>query len=191
VNRIAAAGFCAALIGSIALANWMTSHYGLVSAGFGLMVSAGTYAAGLSLGLRDALHEAGTYAAGLSLGLRDALHEAGGYRWVLVAIAAGIALSALLGDGRIALASAVAFGVAELADLLVYMPLRRRNWRAAVAASNAVGAVADTVLFLTLAGFGLTAQAVGGQLLVKAVWMTLLALAVGEVVARVGRRVTA
>jgi uncharacterized PurR-regulated membrane protein YhhQ (DUF165 family) len=127
---------------------------------------------------------AGTYAAGLALGLRDALHAVGGVRWVLAAIAAGIALSALLGDGRIALASAVAFGVAELLDLLVYVPLRRRGWRTAVAASNAVGAIADTLLFLTLAGFPLTGQAVGGQLLVKAVFCTALALAVGEVAAR-------
>jgi uncharacterized PurR-regulated membrane protein YhhQ (DUF165 family) len=173
MNRAYAAGLCVALVGSIALANWMTSHYGLVSAGFGLMVTAGTYA------------------AGLSLGLRDALHESGGYRWVLAAIAAGIALSALLGDGRIALASAIAFGVAELADLLVYVPLRRRNWRTAVVASNAVGAIADTFLFLTIAGFGLTVQSVGGQLLVKAVWMTLLALAVGEVVSRASRKARA
>lgn len=162
-----------ALVGSVLVANLVTTRYGLIPAGFGLMVAAGTYA------------------AGLSLGLRDALHESGGYRWVLGAIAAGIALSALLGDGRIALASAVAFGVAELLDLLVYMPLRRRNWRTAVAASNAVGAVADTVLFLSLAGFPLTFESVGGQILVKAVWMTLAALVVGEGIARARRRVAA
>jgi uncharacterized PurR-regulated membrane protein YhhQ (DUF165 family) len=159
-----------ALIGSIALANWLSSEYGLVSAGFGLMVSAGTYA------------------AGLALGLRDALHEVGGIRWVIAAIAGGIAVSALIGDGRIALASAVAFGAAELLDLLVYMPLRRRNWRVAVAASNAVGAVVDTFLFLWIAGFPITSQSVGGQLLVKGVWMTLLALVVGEGIVRARRQ---
>jgi queuosine precursor transporter len=161
-QRFAAAALCAALVGSIALANWLTSRYGPVAAGFGLMVTAGTYA------------------AGLSLGLRDALHEAGGYRWVLAGIAAGIGLSAILGDGRIALASAVAFGVAELTDLAVYVPLRRRNWRTAVVTSNAVGALADTFLFLWIAGFPLTAELVGGQLLVKAVWMTVLAVVIGE-----------
>ena len=170
MNRLLAPAVAAALVGSVVLANWMTSRYGLVPAGFGLMVTAGTYA------------------AGLALGLRDALHETGGYRWVLAAVAGGIAVSAVVGDGRIALASAVAFGVAELLDLLVYVPLRRRNWRTAVAASNAVGAVADTLLFLSLAGFPLTGQAIGGQLLVKAVWMTLLALLVGEVAARALRR---
>jgi hypothetical protein len=136
-------------LGSVLLANLLTTYYGLVPAGFGLMVTAGTYA------------------AGLSLGLRDALQTTGGIRWVIGAIAGGIVLSALLGDGRIALASAVAFGVAEFVDLAVYTPLRRRNWRVAVAASNAVGALVDTLLFLTIAGFPITAELVGGQLLVK------------------------
>lgn len=155
-----------ALIATIAAANWLVSTFGLIGAGFGLLVPAGTYA------------------AGLALGLRDALHDAGGIRWVLGTIAAGIALSALLGDGRIALASAVAFGVAELLDLAVYTPLRDRQWHTAVAASNAVGAIADTVLFLTIAGFGLTWAAVGGQLLVKAVWTTAAFLLVAVVVRR-------
>jgi uncharacterized PurR-regulated membrane protein YhhQ (DUF165 family) len=159
-----------ALVASVLAANLATTRYGLVPAGFGLMVTAGTYA------------------AGLSLGLRDAVHHYGGIRWSLAAITVGVALSAALGDGRIALASAVAFGVAELLDLAVYVPLRRRNWRPAVAASNAVGAIADTVLFLWIAGFGVTAQTVGGQVLVKAVWTTLLALVVGEVAVRALRR---
>lgn len=156
----------AALVGSIVLANWTTSTLGLVPAGFGLMVTAGTYA------------------AGLALGLRDLVHEAGGIRWVIAVIAVGGALSGLLGDGRIAVASAVAFTVAELADLAVYAPLRRRQWHTAVAVSNAVGSVCDTFLFLTIAGFPLTAELVGGQVLVKAVWTTLGFLAVAVVVRR-------
>jgi hypothetical protein len=172
VNRLLAPAVALTLLGSVLLANLVTTYYGLVPAGFGLMVTAGTYA------------------AGLSLGLRDALQTTGGIRWVLAAIAGGIILSALLGNGRIAFASAIAFGVAEMADLAVYTPLRRRNWRTAVAASNAVGAVIDTLLFLSIAGFPITAELVGGQLLVKAVWMTALALAVGEGVARFSRRAT-
>jgi uncharacterized PurR-regulated membrane protein YhhQ (DUF165 family) len=160
----------AALVASIALANWLTGHYGLVPAGFGLLVTAGTYS------------------AGLALALRDLLHESGGIRWVLGTIAAGCVLSLLLADGRIALASAAAFGLAELLDLAVYTPLRRRHWHLAVAASNAVGAVVDTLVFLTIAGFGLTAGLVGGQILVKAVWVTAVFLAVAETVRRVRRR---
>jgi uncharacterized PurR-regulated membrane protein YhhQ (DUF165 family) len=159
-----------ALASSVLLANWMTVSFGLVPAGFGLMVTAGTYA------------------AGLALGLRDALHSVGGFRWVLLAIALGAGLSLLTGDGRIALASAVAFTVAELLDAAVYAPLRRRGWRRAVVSSNIVGAVADTLLFLTIAGFPLTYELIAGQLLVKAVWMTLLALAIGQLAVSVRRR---
>lgn len=162
-----------ALIGTVLLANWLVTRYGLIPAGFGLLVPAGTYA------------------AGAALGLRDALHETGGLRWVLGAITAGAVLSATLGSGRIALASALAFGFSELADLAVYRPLRARRWRAAVAASNAAGALVDTVIFLAVSGLGLSAAAVGGQLLVKAVWMTLLALAVGQVVVVLRRRTVA
>jgi uncharacterized PurR-regulated membrane protein YhhQ (DUF165 family) len=162
-----------ALVASIALANWLTTHYGLIPAGFGLLVTAGTYA------------------AGLALGLRDLLHEAGGIRWVLGAIAAGIVVSLLLGDGRIALASAAAFGLAELADLAVYAPLRRRQWHTAVIASNAAGAVVDTLVFLLIAGFPLTFGLVAGQLLVKAVWVTAVFLIVTAGARRALRAVTA
>lgn len=161
-----AAAAAAALITSIALANWLTSHFGQVPAGFGLLVTAGTYT------------------AGLALAFRDVLHETGGIRWVLPTIAVGCAVSLALGDGRIAVASAVAFLAAELADLAVYAPLRRRRWRTAVVASNGVGAVVDSLLFLTIAGFPLTWTGVGGQLLVKAVWVTAGFLLVAEVVRR-------
>jgi uncharacterized PurR-regulated membrane protein YhhQ (DUF165 family) len=60
----------------------------------------------------------------------------------------------------------------------VFRQLRRRTLAGAVAASNAAGAVVDTLVFLPLAGFGLTAAAVGGQLLVKAGWLTGAALLV-------------
>jgi uncharacterized PurR-regulated membrane protein YhhQ (DUF165 family) len=158
------------LLASVVAANLLTSRLGLVPAGFGLLVTAGTYA------------------AGLSLALRDLLHREGGPRWVLAAVAAGVVLSAVFGSGRIALASAVAFGFGELADTAVYLPLRRRGWRRAVAGSNAVGAVVDTVLFLTIAGLPVTAATVGGQVLVKALWVTALALIAGEVAVRALRR---
>jgi hypothetical protein len=170
MNRRFAPPVALALLATVAAANYVTAHYGLVPAGFGLLVTAGTYF------------------AGISLGLRDLLQQVGGIRWALAAVAAGIAVSFAMGAGRIALASAVAFGLAELADLLVYTPIRRRNWRPAVIAGNAIGALVDTLVFLSIAGFPLTGQSVGGQLLVKAVWMTLLALVVGEVIARAVRR---
>jgi uncharacterized PurR-regulated membrane protein YhhQ (DUF165 family) len=107
---------------------------------------------------------------------------------VLAAVVGGIALSAVFGSGRIAAASAIAFGLGELADLAVYRPLRRRGWRRAVAGSNAVGALVDTVIFLAVAGFPVTPAAVGGQLVVKAGYMTAVALVAGEGLRRALRR---
>jgi uncharacterized PurR-regulated membrane protein YhhQ (DUF165 family) len=63
------------------------------------------------------------------------------------------------------MASAVAFTASELADMGVYTPLRKRGWVRAVLPASLVGAVADTVIFLSLAGFpviaNLTGQVVG------------------------------
>lgn len=155
-----------AYISTVVLANWVTSRYGLVAAGFALLVPAGTYA------------------AGLALGLRDVLQDRAGVRWVLAAIAVGTAVSFLVGDARIAAASGIAFLLAELADLAVYTPLRRKGWRRAMVVSNAVGAVLDTLLFLAIAGFPVTTTSVVGQVLVKAVWCTAVVIAVREVARR-------
>lgn len=95
---------------------------------------------------------AGTYAAGLSFGVRDALHEVAGRRLVVVAIAIGAAFSAFLSPA-LALASGAAFLFGESADLAIYLPLRRRHWAGAVVASNLAGAVVDTVLFLWIASY--------------------------------------
>src|SRR2546426_2327420 len=47
-----------AYLAAIVLANWATAAHGLVPAGFGLLVTAGTYAAGLTLAVRDAVQDA-------------------------------------------------------------------------------------------------------------------------------------
>lgn len=168
----------ALFVATVIAANWALNHYGIVSIGFGLTAPAGVYA------------------AGLAFGLRDALHESGGRRWVYAAIGTGAAVSYLIEDAAripgglvpIAVASALAFTVSELADLAVYEPLRRRSlpmrcvdptygparpwnppvdhkrWVSAVVASNIVGAIVDSALFLWLA-FGsldhITGQIVG------------------------------
>jgi len=49
------------------------------------------------------------------------------------------------------MASAVAFVVAELFDLLVYTPLRNKGKHLAVLASGMVGSVVDSALFVVLA----------------------------------------
>jgi len=161
----------ASFVGCVALANVTTSHWGLVPAGLGPLVLAVPF---------------GTYFAGLTFGIRDGLQDCGGMKWTLPAIAAGAVLSFALADFQVALASCVAFVVAELVDLFVYTPLRDWGWRRAVVVSNAVGAVVDTLLFLWLAGFldGLgakaAASAIGGQLLVKAVLTTAAYVAARE-----------
>jgi len=142
---LAAAVFAAA----VTAANWLTSRYGFIPVGLGLSATAGTYAAGLCLLARDWVHDTAGRAA------------------VLAAIAAGGLASAAMAGPRLAVASAAAFVVSELADLLVYQPLRRHGFIRAVVASNAVGAPVDTILFLALAGFPIWA-AVPGQLLAKA-----------------------
>lgn len=143
-------------IGTIFAANWAIERYGTVPVGFGLMAPAGVYFAGLAFTLRDITH--------------DTL----GRRWVLAAIVTGAALSAWVSTD-FALASGVAFLFSELFDFAVYTPLRDRHWLGAVALSNVVGLIADSVLFLWIA-FG-SLEFLSGQIVGKA-WMTLAAVAV-------------
>ncbi|MCW6005377.1 VUT family protein [Micromonospora sp. CPCC 205371] len=145
----AAAMATLAFAGGVVTANWLTSTYGLVPVGFGMTATAGTIA------------------AGYTLLARDWVHKIAGRRVVLACIAAGAVLSAVLAGPTLAGASAAAFAVSELADLLVYQPLRRRGFLRAVLASNAVGAPLDTIVFLSLAGFPVW-SALPGQLWVKA-----------------------
>lgn len=158
-SSLIAAGF----IACVWLANYLTTRYGFVPVGFGLTATAGTYA------------------AGLSFGLRDALHERVGVGGTVAAILVGSTLSYAIAPS-LAVASGVAFLFSELADLSVYAPLRRRRWVAAVALSNLVGAAVDTVLFLHLAGFPIR-SAVAGQMVGKAL-MVLPALLVVAAVRR-------
>jgi uncharacterized PurR-regulated membrane protein YhhQ (DUF165 family) len=158
-----ALGFVVVLAG----ANVLTSRVGLVPAGFGLAVTAGTYT------------------AGLALALRDTLQDLAGSRVVLATLAVAAACSALTADPRIALASTVAAVVSELADFAVYTALRHRHRILAVAASGLIGALVDSVGFLALAGFPVTTTAIAGQLLVKVVWVIPGYLLLGEGVRRV------
>lgn len=137
-------------VATVVAANALTSAYGLIPVGFGMTATAGTFA------------------AGLTLLARDWVHDTAGRTAVLVCIGAGAVLSAGLAGPRLAVASGAAFAVSELADLLVYQPLRRHGWIPAALASNAVGAPVDTVVFLALAGLPVWV-AMPGQLWVKAI----------------------
>ena len=124
---------------------------------------------------------AGTWLAGFGFVARDALHEVGGRRWVVAAIILGSVASAWLAP-TLALASAVAFMVSELADWAIYTPLRSRSIVTAAIASNTVGAVLDSAIFLALAGFPLSG--VWTQTLVKVATTTALVLGVRRALLR-------
>jgi uncharacterized PurR-regulated membrane protein YhhQ (DUF165 family) len=160
-----------AYISSIVAANIMTSNLGLVGVGFGLVVTAGTFA------------------AGFALFARDFVHRYGGVRWAFAAIAVGGVLSYLMADPFIATASVVAFTAAELVDLGVFSGTRARwGFPAAIAVSNLIAAPVDTVLFLHIAGFPVTWNAVAGQLIGKLVWATAVPLSLYLVGAYAVRR---
>lgn len=150
----------AAYVAAIVTANVMTSHMGLVSVGFGFLVTAGTFA------------------AGFALLARDFVQRYGAVRFALAGIAAGGLLSWMLASPALALASTVAFTGAELVDLAVYTALKdRAGFVVSAIVSNVVAAPIDTVLFLWIAGFPLTSGAVEGQFIGKVVWATLVPLA--------------
>lgn len=143
-------------VGTVFAANWAIERWGVVPVGFGLEAPAAVYFVGLAFTLRDTVHR--------TLG-----------RWHVVgAIILGAVLSYAVSPA-FAVASGVAFLCSELADLAVYEPLRSRSMYGAVAASNALGIVVDSALFLWLA-FGSLAF-FWGQVVGKA-WMTVLALLV-------------
>jgi uncharacterized PurR-regulated membrane protein YhhQ (DUF165 family) len=93
----------------------------------------------------------GVLVVGLALVLRDAVQRELGIRWAIGCIVAGALLSAVIAPPALVLASAVAFLVSELADTLVYTPLRARGAALAVAVSGVAGAVVDTLAFLLIA----------------------------------------
>lgn len=126
---------------------------------------------------------AGTLAAGVSLTGRDLLHDVLGVRGVAVGIVAAAGLSAVLATPRIAVACVVAFTASEILDTLVYARLRPRTRLGAVAASNLAGLVVDSVLFVPLAFGDLTA--IPGQIAGKtAATVLTLALLHGTGIAR-------
>jgi uncharacterized PurR-regulated membrane protein YhhQ (DUF165 family) len=144
-------------------ANWLITRYGVVPVGFGMVAPAGVFAAGLAFTLRDVVDR--------TLG-RVA---------VVAAILAGAALSYTISPA-FAAASAVAFLVSEAADMAVYTPLENRSFTGAVVLSNTVGAVVDSVIFLSLA-FG-SLEFLRGQVVGK-MWMTVAALPVVLLLRRV------
>lgn len=127
---------------TIPAANWLIGNAGtvcipdgpcLVPVGFGLMAPSGVLM------------------IGLALVLRDWLHELAGWRWSFAAVLLGGVLSLAFSPPALAVASAVAFTLSEMADLAVYARLRERGKPLAVMASQIVGAALDSMIFVYLA----------------------------------------
>ena len=151
---------------TIPAANWLIGNVGtecipngpcLIPVGFGLTAPSGVLM------------------VGAALVLRDIVHERMGAWWAVAAILAGTVLSAFLAPPSLVFASAVAFLLAEGADMIVYAPLRERRLVWAVALSGLAGSIIDSAVFLWLA-FGSIAF-IEGQIVGK-LWMTIAATAV-------------
>lgn len=153
----------AAFAATVPTANWMLGNVGTVCPPDGpclIPVAPGLMA------------PSGVLMIGLALVLRDAVHQVAGWRWAIVAILIGAALSLIVAPPVLALASTTAFLFSELADFSVYAPLRRRSLGWAVMASGAVGALVDSAVFLGLA-FG-SLDFLVGQVVGK-LWMSAVA----------------
>lgn len=100
----------------------------------------------------------GTLFFGLTFTQRDRVHQHGRravYAMIFLAATANVALAATLGTPlRYVAVSFLTILVAETADTEIYQRLLRRPWLARVAASNAVSAPLDTILFTLLAFWG-------------------------------------
>lgn len=148
---VAALAYLAAIVG----ANWMIANIGSQPApgaphtlpvGFGLAAPSGVYLVGVILVIRDYVQWALGKAAALGV------------------LAVGIAVSYLIADLHVAVASAAAFAISELLDFALFTWISPR-WSRAVLAGGIVGAITDSVVFLLVA-FGSLAF-VEGQILGK------------------------
>lgn len=160
IYRIAlAVAFCA----TIPAANWMLGNVGLCQPEGPCLIPVWP----------GIMAPSAVLMIGLALLLRDMLQRVAGVTWTLGAILVGGGLSLLLAPPSLAFASVAAFLLSEAADMAVYTPLQKRGLLTAVLASNAVGIVIDSAVFLFLA-FGSLGY-LEGQIIGK-MWGTLAAL---------------
>lgn len=132
---------------------------------------------------------------GLDLTSRDALHERWLHRGLWMKMFTLIAIGSLLSwalnrnAGQIAIASLIAFATSGLVDLVAYQWLRTRISRfGAVNGSNVLSALADSVVFPTLAFGGFLPLITAGQWAAKVgggfIWLWLLRKKLNVVAAR-------
>ena len=70
---------------------------------------------------------------------------------VYAGFAAGVAISFILADPRVAIASGLAFLVAQLLDIAIFDRMRRQIWWKAPLVSSLISSAVDTVLFFIIA----------------------------------------
>lgn len=158
------AGCIGAFLASIAAANLLTAHF--AAAGHPEVTAYAAFAL-LPLGFVT----------------RDRLHD--GWRgWRAAKMGALIAGGALISyaanpDARsIAIASCVAFAVAESLDALVFERLRGQHWLVRANTSNVVASVVDSCVFIALAFPGFLVNVAFQQMCAKASGGLLLSLLV-------------
>lgn len=147
-------------LSAIALANWSVTHWG---------PQAAVYNAFLLIGL--------------DLVARDKLHDAWAGRWLwlrmgaLIAVGSAVSYWLFGADGRIAVASCLAFAAAATTDAVVYHLSRRASWLERSNRSNVAAAAVDSVVFQTVA-FGWAFPFIFAQFVAKVagglVWSLLL-----------------
>lgn len=97
------------------------------------------------------LAPSGVLLVGLTLVLRDAIHETVGLRGVAAAVLLGALVTLAVAPPALAMASPAAFVAAEAVDTGAYAGARRWGRPAAVLLSGLIGAAADSAVFLWLA----------------------------------------
>lgn len=157
-TRITVVALVALYLGAIVTANLISSRYG---------ASASIYNA--------------FFLIGLDLTTRDRLHDFWGeHRWakmgvlILTGSAVSYVASLTLASSdlppvvvaRIALASAIAFLVAESGDAVLYHKLRRRPWIERSNSSNLLSSTLDSVTFVSIA-FGFKWTVIFAQITAK------------------------
>jgi uncharacterized PurR-regulated membrane protein YhhQ (DUF165 family) len=164
MDRLKVYGLVLVFLGAVVAANLIVTHYGVSSVYY--------VAAGL---------------IGLDLITRDRLADAWGTkRWrnMLLMIAAGGAISYYLNRNAatVALASTVAFAGSEGLEAVMYHLFRFQPWNKRAPAAAIFGAVADSVIFISIA-FGFTFQVVYLQSMCKIGGAAIWTLVIGYLLA--------
>lgn len=129
-------------LSSVATSNWMAGGFGtecipngpcLVPVAPGLMAPSGVVLVGVSLVLRDVIQRC--------LGMAPSF----------IAMLGGAMVSVVIAVQDVVVASAAAFLLGELADLLSFTLLQRRGLVLAVVVSSFVGLIVDSAVFIHMA----------------------------------------